>query len=160
MHLKEIYLQKLGILYAAEKKYAMLDKGLCKATKIDELKQIFVSSDTPAKDRIERLGLILKSHKAKPSLVMNDVDQIMLDRSTQITRHKGKIEVETELKLIEYATVILQIKIGAYDQVLQMAKVLENDLDTSLLDQSSKELKNNYNYLLQVSGNIVYDGIK
>jgi ferritin-like metal-binding protein YciE len=159
MDLKEIYVEKLSKLHIAEKKYEALYKRLCKTTTTDELKRVLMPADAPLKDRLTRLGLILKSHKAKPALVLTATDQLLIEHISQSFKEKAQGS-DKVLKTIDDSTLLIHTTIGYYDQLLQMAKVLDIELDISLLDQSLTEVKNSYSYLLQISGNIIYSDLK
>jgi ferritin-like metal-binding protein YciE len=160
MALKELYLEQLNKLHSAEKKFLPLYVRLNKAANTDELKKVFAPSETSVEAHLERFAMLLKSHTVKPSVVIGDDVQFILEQSAPVLKLKVKDPMEKEVRLIEFSALLYQVTISRYDQLLQMAKALELEIDTSLLEQSSAENKNNYGYLMQLAGNVVYRQMK
>jgi ferritin-like metal-binding protein YciE len=160
MDLKELYLVQLNKLHSAEKKFLPLYDRLKKAANTDELKKVFAPSETSVESHLERLAMLLKTHRVKPSTVIGDDMQFVLEQSAFVLKLKVENPLEKEVSVIEFSALLYQVKISHYDQLLQMAKALELEIDTSLLEQSIAENRNNYGYLMQLAGNIVYKRMK
>jgi ferritin-like metal-binding protein YciE len=160
MDLKELYLVQLNKLHSAEKKFLPLYDRLKKAANTDELKKVFAPSETSVESHLERFAMLLKTHSVKPSTVIGDDVQFVLEQSAFVLKLKVRNPLEKEVSVIEFSALLYQVKISHYDQLLQMAKALGLEIDTSLLEQSIAENKNNYGYLMQLAGNIVYKRMK
>jgi ferritin-like metal-binding protein YciE len=160
MQLLELYFKNLTERFSAEKKYAQLYNRLNKAVHTDELKKLFAPSETFVEEHIERLALILKSHKLNKPTSIGEDDQYIMNRSVSLLKKRIKSGLEKDISIIQLGTLLYQMTIGHYEQMLQMAKVLEFEIDITFIEQSLKENKNNYGYLLQISANVVYVQVK
>lgn len=149
------YLKKLGgMLAAAEKCVSCLEK-LSAAAFTDELRMGLSPASSDQLLHIQRLKQCLNLKKGKKTKDVAVLDQLLLKMGKDVV--KGKIpSLEKDLNLVHTGQQIFQQKIQGYISLKQMAVALGTEQSAVLLEQCFKDEQNAYNYLLQISQNIIY----
>lgn len=155
MILENIYLEKLSEIFVAEKKYILCLKKLSAAALTDELRKGISPDSSDQHLHIERLKLCLGIKKPKKAGVMSTLDQHFFEHCKDVV--KGKVpSVEKDISLLHISQQIFQLKIQSFSSLQQMAIALGEEQSALLLEQCFKDVQNAYNYLVQVSQNIIY----
>lgn len=150
-----LYLQQLHQLLAAEKKYLNAFKKLATAADTAELKSALASASTEVRQQIERISQCLDLLKSKAIPGINGIDQHLLDTVGQF-KATGKPSVFRDIELLLLSQQIFMNKVIAYQNLTLMAGIVQQDHAARLLEQCAKDNQNNYSYLVQISGNIIY----
>jgi len=155
MILENIYFGKLSEMFVAEKKYILCLKKLSAAALTDELRIGLLPDSSDQHLHIERLKLCFKMQKVKKAEVISALDECLFEKSKDVV--KGKISsVQKDISLLHTSQQIFHRKIQGYTSLQQMAMTLGEEQPTLLLEQCFKDDQNAYNYLIQVSQNIIY----
>jgi ferritin-like metal-binding protein YciE len=155
MMLENIYLEKLSEMFVAEKRYILCLKKLSAAALTDELRKGLLpdSSDQPM--HIDRLKLCFEIQNAKKVGIISPLDACFFEYSKDVV--KGKVpSLEKDISLLHISQQIFKRKIQGYNILQQMAKALGLEQAIPLLEQCFKDDQNAYNYLVQISQNIIY----
>lgn len=153
--LENIYLEKLSNMFVAEKKYILCLKKLSSAALTDELRRGLLPDSSDQHNHIERLKLCFEIQKAKKVGIISPLDAYFFEHSKDVV--KGKVpSLEKDISLLHTSQQIFQRKIHGYCSLQQMAIALGLEQAVLLLEQCFKDDQNAYNYLLQISQNIIY----
>lgn len=153
--LQGLYLRQLNELLAAESKYEKAFKKLALMAGTEELKSALVSASTEIQQQIDRINQCLDLLKKNATPDINGMDQYLLDTVKQI-KGASKPSILKDINILRYTQHIFLAKVIAYQNLRLMADTLKQDQAQLLLGQCANENQNNYAYLLQISGNIIY----
>lgn len=155
MILENIYLEKLSEIFVVEKKYILCLKKLSAAALTDELRMGISPDSSDQHLHIERLKLCLEIKKSKKAGAISTLDQHFFEHCKDVV--KGKVpSVEKDISILHISQQIFQRKIQSFSSLQHMAIALGEEQSALLLEQCFKDDQNAYNYLVQVSQNIIY----
>ena len=153
--LENIYSEKLSEMLVAEKKFILCLKKLSAAALTDELRIALSPDSSDQHLHIERLKLCFEIQKVKKTGIISSLDQYFFEHIKDVI--KGKFpSVQKDISLLHISQQVFQRKIHGYTSLQQMAITLGGEQSALLLEQCFKDDQNAYNYLLQVSQNIIY----
>lgn len=148
------YLEKLTGMLATEKKYLSCLKKLSAKAFTDELRMGLSPDSSDQQMHIQRLGLCIGQHKIKKAGQLSDTDRALLETATQIARGKERT-LEKDLILLKTGQQIFRRKSETYVKLQKIADSLGFGQSALLLEQCYRDDQNAFNYLLQVSQNII-----
>lgn len=153
--LENIYSEKLSEMLVAEKKYMLCLEKLSAAALTDELRIALSPDSSDQRLHIERLQLCFEIQKVKKTGIISALDQYFFEHLKDVV--KGKVpSLQKDISLLHSSQLIFQRKIQGYTSLQQMAIALGVEQSAQLLEQCFKDDQNAYNYLVQVSQNIIY----
>ncbi|SMC88978.1 DUF892 family protein [Pedobacter africanus] len=153
--LQGLYLQQLTRLLESEKKYAKSFEKLAPLSYTEELRSALVSASTELQQHIERIEQCQQLLKSKESAQISAIDKCLLDILKQI-KSTTKSSLLKDINILQICQHIFTAKVTVYQNLKLMAEVLKQDHAALLLGQSANDNQNNYAYLVQISGNIIY----
>lgn len=155
--LQDLYQQQLHQLLTAERKYLKLFSKLAASVVTRELKTALSPDKTELPQHIERLKECLAFFKpSKASDAIDQADLYLLNAAAQACKKTKTPPLLKEINALRCSQQIFMLKVTAYQNLQQMAEVLEQSLAAELLEQSAKDNQNNYGHLVQLAGNIIY----
>lgn len=155
MILENIYFEKLSEMLVAEKKYILCLEKLSAAALTDELRIGLLPDSSDQYLHIDRLKLCFEMQKVKKAGVISALDKYFFEKSKDVV--KGKVSsLQKDISLLHTSQQIFHRKIEGYTSLQQMAIALGEEQSALLLEQCFKDDQNAYNYLVQVSQNIIY----
>jgi len=153
--LKIIYIERLTEMLASEKKYSLCFEKLSGAAFTDELHTGLSPASFDQQLHVQRLIHCLDLQKVKKAGKITALDQYFLEYGKRVI--KGKVpSLQKDLILLHAAQQIFMQKIQGYTSLHQMAIALGAEQSALLLEQCFKDEQNAYNYLVQISQNIIY----
>lgn len=153
--LKAIYVERLMKMLAAEKKYISCLKKLSAAAFTDELRTGISPGASDQELHIQRLKQCAKMHMVGKVGEITAIDSCLLECGKDVIKGKGS-SLDKDLRILFVSQQIFHQKIQVYSALQHMAIALGFDQDAPLLEECFKDDSNAYQYLVQISQNIVY----
>lgn len=154
--LKEVYLQTLSEVYAAEKKYMKCFQQMAEAAYTDELRSAISPEGTELENHLSRLSQIMEAMNLKTSRITASLDDELLVLGKEVCGFQKQQSVLKDIQILQTATQLVQIRIAAYESLYLMAMALKMDNASVLLEQCFKDYKNTVAYMSQIAQNIIY----
>ena len=156
LNLKEVYINAIAELYAAEKKYEKAFEQLSLTAHTPELGSALSPERTEIEQHISRLAIIMEPLKLKPSRITNAIDDELLKLSKEASGFAKQQSVLKDIQLLHCARSIQHHKIAAYESLYLMAQAMKKEPAAALLEQSLKDNINTERYLVQLAQNVIY----
>lgn len=153
---EQLYDQELALLLTVEKKYLKYFEKLSAAAYTDELKTGLSISSTGLDQHLKRLKECSGKIKILNSLIVKPVDEALLKTAAGLLQSRKKPSITKDMEILNCSQTVLQVKISNYQVLQLMGAALGREHDVILMEQCVRDNQNNYSYLLQISGNIIY----
>ncbi|RZM30006.1 MAG: DUF892 family protein [Pedobacter sp.] len=154
--LKEVFVQTLSEVYAAEKKYMKCFQQMAEAAYTDELRSGINPEGTELENHFSRLSQVMEIMSLKPSRITSSLDDELLVLGKEVSGFQKQKSVLKDIQILQGANQLMQIRIVAYESLYLMAAALKIEKGASLFEQCYKDYKNTVAYLSQIAQNIIY----
>jgi ferritin-like metal-binding protein YciE len=153
--LLDFFLERTMDLCQAEKEFMKCFVALSIAAYTDELRMALDTPSTEAESHINRLDQILSSLGKKKTKMECAVVASLAEKSNELIKKNDPGTSMRDAAIVYAAQLIQHYKIAAYSVLLPIAKELNLEQASMLLEQCLTEDKNTSAYLIQISQNII-----
>lgn len=153
--LLDFFLERTLDLCQAEKEFMKCFVALSIAAYTDELRIALDTPSTEAETHVGRLDLILSSLGKKKTKMECEVVAALADKSKALIKKNEPGTPMRDAAIVYAAQLIQHYLIACYGVLLPIAKELNLEQASLLLEQCLTEEKNTSAYLTQISQNII-----
>jgi ferritin-like metal-binding protein YciE len=150
------YHYRLKELLCFEKQTLKCLAKLSYASLTDELRKGLSPASFDQQQHIDRLKLCLKQVRAKQIKESQEPLSPLFSQAELARKSSRTPSVSRDLQLLHSGVSILNVSQCNYQELYQMAEVLDLQTAAELLEQSWKDVQNACAYLFQISANIIY----
>ena len=154
--LYELYIQQLSQLLDTEKKISKSFAKLSLKADTEELRSALSTAAKDSEQHIDRISQCLKLNQAKASKGANEWNEFLLTAIGKATKASPKPSIHQDIEILRSCQYVFMANSVAFQNAHQISKLLEQEAAAMLMEQSAKDYQNNYAYLVQVAGNIIY----
>jgi ferritin-like metal-binding protein YciE len=156
----KFFIECLQDLHSAEKKFVKSAAALSIAACTEELRSALLSQSHESETHVERLEMVFKLLKAKPSEGKCKIIEILSDKAADIVKTVETCTALRDAEIIYAVQLISHYKIACYGSLISLLGEIEEDSAQVLLERCLAEEKNSDAYLTQLAVNVINPAAK